>query len=265
MLALVFLAAPQPLMYFRLFTHWGLVTYIRQRTGSSLVQVMGCRQIGTEPMFTSCQWDSFEQTLEKLESRCTSFIEKKAFKNVVYKMFHFTLAAMFWMNLLVYFDFLNEYDKPKHGFFVECIFNAKYIQLLNAVKRVLSYISFEVLMSHEGTMCGWFIDILHCHCSDVIMSAIASPMPASRLFTQPFIQGADKKKTSKLRVTGLCEGNSPVTGELPAQGASNAENVSIWWRHHGCFNTARYLIVPASGVVPKDVGKFDRNLVPVSI
>ena len=40
------------------------------------------------------------------------------------------------------------------------------------------------------------------------------------------------KKTSKLRVTGLCEGNSPVTGEFPAQRASNAENVSIWWRHH---------------------------------
>ena len=40
------------------------------------------------------------------------------------------------------------------------------------------------------------------------------------------------KKTSKLRVTGLCAGNSPGTGELPAQRASNAENVSIWWRHH---------------------------------
>ena len=36
-----------------------------------------------------------------------------------------------------------------------------------------------------------------------------------------------------LRVTGLCAGNSPVTGEFPAQMASNAENVSIWWRHHG--------------------------------
>ena len=34
------------------------------------------------------------------------------------------------------------------------------------------------------------------------------------------------KKTSKLRVTGLCEGNSP---------ASNAENVSIWLRHHELY------------------------------
>ena len=42
------------------------------------------------------------------------------------------------------------------------------------------------------------------------------------------------KKTLKLRVTSLYAGNSPVTGEHPAQMASNAENVSIWWRHHGC-------------------------------
>ena len=36
------------------------------------------------------------------------------------------------------------------------------------------------------------------------------------------------KRTSKLRVTGLCAENSPVTGEFPTQMASNAENVSIW-------------------------------------
>ena len=40
------------------------------------------------------------------------------------------------------------------------------------------------------------------------------------------------KKASKLRVTGLFVGNSPVTSEFPAQRASNAESVSIWWRHH---------------------------------
>ena len=44
--------------------------------------------------------------------------------------------------------------------------------------------------------------------------------------------GRRSKETSKLRVTGLCVGNSPGTGEFPAQMASNAENVSIWWRHH---------------------------------
>ena len=46
------------------------------------------------------------------------------------------------------------------------------------------------------------------------------------------------KKTSKLRVTVLCAGNSLGTGEFPAQMGSNAENVSIWWRHDAfwhCF------------------------------
>ena len=41
--------------------------------------------------------------------------------------------------------------------------------------------------------------------------------------------GADPQ----IRVTGLCEGNLMVTGEFPTQRVSNAENVSIWWRHHG--------------------------------
>ena len=40
------------------------------------------------------------------------------------------------------------------------------------------------------------------------------------------------KKTSKLRITGLWAGNSPVTSEFPTQRASNTENISIWWRHH---------------------------------
>ena len=45
------------------------------------------------------------------------------------------------------------------------------------------------------------------------------------------------KVTSKLRVTGLCAWNSPGT----AQKASNAENVSIWWRHHEYLH-ANYVI-----------------------
>ena len=48
------------------------------------------------------------------------------------------------------------------------------------------------------------------------------------------------KKTSKLCVTGLCAGNSPDAGEFPAQMASNAENVSIWWRHHGFCHDKLY-------------------------
>ena len=49
------------------------------------------------------------------------------------------------------------------------------------------------------------------------------------------------KKASKLRITGLCAGNSLVTSEFPAQRASNAENVSIWWRHHDRTNRGHHV------------------------
>ena len=51
------------------------------------------------------------------------------------------------------------------------------------------------------------------------------------MFTQPFIQTQIKENIKAQRHWSLC-GNSPGTGEFPAQMASNAENVSIWWRHH---------------------------------
>ena len=39
------------------------------------------------------------------------------------------------------------------------------------------------------------------------------------------------KKTSKWHITGLCVGNSPVTGEFRAQRASNVENVIMYQGH----------------------------------
>ena len=43
-------------------------------------------------------------------------------------------------------------------------------------------------------------------------------------------------RTPKLRVASHYKGNPPVTGGFPSQRASNEENVSIWWRHHGYEN-----------------------------
>ena len=65
------------------------------------------------------------------------------------------------------------------------------------------------------------------------LDSVSNHQPHDCLLNRSF--GCGSKKTSKLRVTGLCVGNSPVTGEFPAQMASNAENVSIWWRHHEDF------------------------------
>ena len=64
------------------------------------------------------------------------------------------------------------------------------------------------------------------------MDTIAFQITSLTIVYLTVYSDADQKKTSKLRVTGLCVGNSQVTGEIPAQMASNAENVSIWWRLH---------------------------------
>ena len=60
--------------------------------------------------------------------------------------------------------------------------------------------------------------------------SVSSHQPHDCLLNRLFRRRS--KKTSNLRVTDLCAGNSPGTGEFPGQMASNTENVSIWWRHH---------------------------------
>ena len=59
--------------------------------------------------------------------------------------------------------------------------------------------------------------------------SVSNHQPHSCLLNRLFRRRS--KETSKLRATGPCAGNSPVTGEFPAQRASNVENVSMWWRH----------------------------------
>ena len=51
------------------------------------------------------------------------------------------------------------------------------------------------------------------------------------------------KTTSRLRVTGLCVGNLPMAGEFSTQKASNAENVSIWWRHYNASMSWRVIFI----------------------
>ena len=69
------------------------------------------------------------------------------------------------------------------------------------------------------------------HCNDVIMGTMASQITSLTSVYSTVYWGISKK-ASKYRVTGVCVGNSPGTGEFPAQMASNAESISIWWRHH---------------------------------
>ena len=67
------------------------------------------------------------------------------------------------------------------------------------------------------------------HYINVIMTAMNLKSPASRLFTQPLIQ-AQIKENIKASCHWPLWGE--FTGKFPAQRASNAEKVSIWWRYH---------------------------------
>ena len=106
------------------------------------------------------------------------------------------------------------------------------------------------------------------HYNDVIMSALVSQITSITIVYSTVYSRRISKKISKLRVTGLCAGNSPVTGEFPAQRDSNAENVSVWLRHHGSWaidasnkellhkqNTLQFPIASVPLIVPRDVGK----------
>ena len=60
------------------------------------------------------------------------------------------------------------------------------------------------------------------HPIKVLISAMAFQIASLAVYST--VYSGRWNEISKLRVSGLCEGNSPITGD--------AENVSIWWRHH---------------------------------
>ena len=71
------------------------------------------------------------------------------------------------------------------------------------------------------------------HYNDVLMSTNASQITSLTIVYSTVYSGADQRYHQSSAPLAFCVGNSLVTGEFPAQKASNAENVSIWWRHHG--------------------------------
>ena len=65
------------------------------------------------------------------------------------------------------------------------------------------------------------------------MSPMASQITSHGIVYITVYSGADKKNhQSSASLAFVRAESSPGTGEFPAQKASNAENVSIWWRNH---------------------------------
>ena len=65
------------------------------------------------------------------------------------------------------------------------------------------------------------------------MSAMGSQITSLAIVCSTVYSGTDQREHQSFTSLALCEGNSPVIGEFPTQRTSNAENVFIWWRHHG--------------------------------
>ena len=93
---------------------------------------------------------------------------------------------------------------------------------------------------------SWGFTVVHggfprSHYYNTIMGVMASLITSITIVYSTLLFKRRSEKISKLPVAGF--GNSQGTSELPAQMASNTENVFIWWRHHeiiihilqGCF------------------------------
>ena len=102
-------------------------------------------------------------------------------------------------------------------------------------KRIESLLMLlSVLMSMNRNGCVYFYTNISLKINQCPLSPQAPPCLPSAKGNTSLVPVARRgsKKISDLRVTGLCEGNTPMTGGFPSQRASNAENVSIWWHYH---------------------------------
>ena len=81
------------------------------------------------------------------------------------------------------------------------------------------------------------------------MGPIASQITSLTMVYSTVYSGAYQRKQQSFASLAIVRGihRWPVTGEFPAQMASNAENVSIWLRHHvllGVPADSQYISVP---------------------
>ena len=95
------------------------------------------------------------------------------------------------------------------------------------------------------------------HYSDVIMGTVASQTTSLTIVYSTVYSDADQRKQQSSATLAFVR-NSPGTGEFPAQMASNAENVSIWWRLHGRI-MAPFTDASQSSASIKPIAAWGRN------
>ena len=153
-------------------------------------------------------------------------------------------ARLFWMSLIHQFKccFRHEYFKNIvriegrkliHRYYpyqLNRIISWSYPLNDNIMPTLPIHLCFELVLFRykckdpmHGTSISYY--------SDVIMGAMALQITSLTIVHLSVYSGADQRKHQS-SVTSLCQGNSPVTGELPIEMVSNAKNVPIWWGHN---------------------------------
>ena len=90
---------------------------------------------------------------------------------------------------------------------------------------------------NPGASHRWLRDVevifkVYFHYNDVIMGTVASQITSLAIVYSTVDSDTDQRKHQSSAPLAFVRGIHRGTGEFPAQMASNAENVSIWWRHH---------------------------------
>ena len=80
------------------------------------------------------------------------------------------------------------------------------------------------------------------HYCDVIMFAMASQITSLAIIYSTVYSGADQRKHHSSALLAFVRGIHRWPVNSPQKMASNAENVSIWWRHHGRHITQNVLM-----------------------
>ena len=92
------------------------------------------------------------------------------------------------------------------------------------------------------------------HYSDFIMTVMTSQITSLTIVYSTFYSGADQRKHQSSTSLAFVSGIHRWPGEFLTQRASNAENVSIWWRHHGNLKRKnKFSMVPSASLAPLGV------------
>ena len=106
--------------------------------------------------------------------------------------------------------------------------NCKYRSQLYSILNI--WINSPKYLMHRIIISNWLIlQLDKTHYSDVIMSAMASQITSFSIVYSTVCSDEDQRKHQSYASF------SPVTGEFCPPRASNAEKVSIWWRHRATW------------------------------